>query len=118
VGLGDDGPERQGGHGGLKLANWPKYPGSILDGLKLIESFVAVEPVTLTIHPSCTMLIAAFHNYMRDKRAGQYIDRPVDPQHPHEDRMDALRGGLQAAFPEGRRPAPRFARPHAGRVIY
>jgi DNA polymerase III delta prime subunit len=95
---------------GLKLETWPRYPGSVLDGLKLLESFVAVEPPNMLIYPECVHTIAAFHNYKRAQRAGQWVDRPVDPQHPHEDVMDALRGGLQARFPEGRKPAPAFQR--------
>lgn len=88
----------------LHLDEWPSYPGSVRDGLSLIESFVAVEPPGLIIHPRCTHLIDAFNNYKRDKRGNQWIDRPVDPQHPYEDLMDALRGGLMDKYPEGRRP--------------
>ncbi len=43
---------------------------------------------------------------MRAKRGGQWADFPEDPQHPHEDVMDALRGVLFARFgaplPNGR----------------
>lgn len=83
---------------------WPSYPGSVVDGLGLIESFVAVEPPQLLVHPRCTRLIEAFANYKRAKKSGQFVDRPEDPQHPHEDVMDALRGGLLDKFPDGRRP--------------
>lgn len=102
---------------GLKLEQWPSYPGSVRDGLALIESFVAVEPPGLLIHPRCTHLIDAFNNYKRAKRGGQWIDRPEDPQHPYEDLMDALRGGLMDKFPEGRRPAPSFRRVSARSVF-
>jgi Phage terminase large subunit len=95
---------------GLRLDEWPSYPGSVRDGLSLVESFVAVDPPALLVHPRCTHLITAFANYKRARRQGQYIDKPEDPQHPHEDLVDCLRGGLMDKFPEGRRPEPRFRR--------
>jgi hypothetical protein len=82
----------------------------VIDGLSLIESFVAVDPPGLLVHPDCTRLIEAFANYKRAKRAGQFIDRPEDPQHPHEDLMDALRGGLAGQVPRGPQARPE-ARP-------
>lgn len=85
---------------GLDLNKWPKP--SIASGLGLIESFVAVDPPELIVHPRCERLIEAFANYKRAKRGGQWIDRPEDPQHPYEDVMDSLRGGLNDAFPYGR----------------
>lgn len=93
---------------GLDLDSWPSYPGSVNDGLRLVESFVAVEPPTLLVHPRCEHLVNAFANYKRKKRAGQFVDAPEDPQHPYEDVMDALRGGLMDRFPDGRRPEPRL----------
>ena len=91
---------------GLRLDFWPSFPGSVVDGLALIESFVATSPPALTVHPRCRHMLDAFANYSRDKRGKQWIDRPKDPQHPHEEVMDSLRGGLMDKFPEGRRPAP------------
>jgi hypothetical protein len=41
-------------------------------------------------------LIRAFQAYRRASVKGQWRDWPEDPQHPHEDLMDALRGGLHA----------------------
>jgi hypothetical protein len=102
---------------GLYLDPWPSYPGSVIDGLSLLESFVAVEPPSLYVHPRCTHLIDAFANYKRAKRGGQWIDRPEDPQHPYEDLLDSLRGGLQDKYPEGRKPEPRLARVPARRAI-
>lgn len=93
---------------GFRPDAWPSYPGSVQDGLSLVESFVSVEPPGLLVHPRCARLIEAFANYKRAQRGGQWVDRPEDPQHPHEDLLDALRGGLQDKFPEGRRPAPVF----------
>jgi hypothetical protein len=87
---------------GLHLSSWPSFSGSVLDGLSLIESFVSVEPPAMLVHPNCTHLIDAFANYKRAKRHGQWIDRPEDPQHPYEEVMDALRGGLQDKYPDGR----------------
>ena len=48
---------------------------------------------------------------------GQRMDYPADPQHPHEDIIDALRGGLMAALPQGRKPQPKIARVRAGKVF-
>ena len=94
---------------GLKpLRRWPVGPVS--DGLALVDSFVQPADGTprLIIHPRCEALIRSLANYRRAKRAGQWQDYPEDPQHPHEDLVDALRGGLRVAFPDGRRPAPDF----------
>jgi hypothetical protein len=102
---------------GLYVEPWPSYPGSVIDGLSLLESFIAVEPPSLYVHPRCTHLIDAFANYKRAKRGGQWIDRPLDPQHPYEDMLDALRGGLQDKYPEGRKPMPRLPRVPARRAI-
>jgi hypothetical protein len=94
--------------GARRVDRWPLRP--VLDGLDLIELMLAGPRPELTIHPRCTRLIAAFQGYRRDQRAGRWLDRPVDPQHPHEDLMDALRGGLSDRFPEGRRPPPAYSR--------
>ena len=79
------------------------------DGLALLESFVSpsVGPPQLLVHPRCEPLIQAFQCYRRAKRAGQWLDQPEDPQHPHEDLVDALRGGLRASYPRGTDPANR-----------
>ena len=44
---------------------------------------------------------------------GEYLDAPADPQPPHEDLMDALRGGIRDLMPEGRRPGPDVRTIHA-----
>ena len=74
------------------------------DSLALLESFVgpADGATRLLIHPRCTKMIEAFQNYRRAKKDGQLLDRPKDPQHPSEDMIDALRGGLRAHYPDGR----------------
>ena len=57
----------------------------------------------LLIHPRCTHLIDAFKNYRRKVDSmGVVFNEPHDPQNPHEDLMDALRGGIRDVFPEGR----------------
>lgn len=92
---------------GLKrLSHWPKR--SIPDSLALLESFVmsADGKPHLVIHPRCTHLISAMCSYERGGKAPQWSDLPKDPQHPAEDMVDALRGGLCHKFPDGRRIKP------------
>ena len=103
--------------GGLDLKPWPL--GSVTDGLALLESFLqpAGRGPGLLIHPRCIELIRSFRNYRRAKHGGQWLDYPEDPQHPFEDLVDALRGGLRASFPEGRGPRPNFLRIPARQVI-
>lgn len=86
---------------GIRLAAWPG--GSVADSLAKLESLInpAIGPPKLLIHPRCEKLITAFENYRRARRGGQWQDYPEDPQHPHEDLIDALRCGLRAALPEG-----------------
>lgn len=93
---------------GLTLEPWPV--AGVTDGLSLIEGFVeaADGKSRLILHPRCVNLIGAFESYRRAKVSGQWRDYPADPQHPAEDLMDALRGGLKAYFPEGRMPRPVF----------
>jgi hypothetical protein len=97
--------ERTGLRGDRGIETWPKYPGSVTNGLQLIEALIRSGDgnVRLTIHPRCRRLISAFRSYARARRAGQWMDYPEDPQHPHEDLMDALRGGLAIEFPDGLR---------------
>jgi hypothetical protein len=102
---------------GLKLQPWPKFPGCVASGLALVESFVAVDPPKLLIHPRCRNLIDAFANYKRKRRGGQWIDDPEDPQHPYEDLIDSLRSGLLDKFPEGRKPDPGFMKVPGRRAI-
>ena len=103
--------------GGLVMQHWPR--GSVTDSLALLESFLdpADDRPSLVIHPRCAHLIRGLQNYRRAKRGGQWSDKPEDPQHPHEDLVDALRGGLGACFPEGRRPRPIYPRIPAWQVF-
>ena len=105
------------GKGGLE--HWPKYPGSVNNSLDLVDSFVqsADGNVWLTIHPRCTHLKDAFKSYVRKKVDGQYLDEPEDPQHPHEDMIDALRGGIATEFPEALRHPPLMQRRDARSVF-
>lgn len=98
---------------GLRLQPWPTYPGSVVARLNLLESFLP----SLRVHPRCEHVIAAIPNYRRKMRNKQYVDEPEDPQHPHEDVIDAFTGGLLARWPEGRKPAPKLMRRPATRVF-
>jgi len=89
--------------GGRITGRWPGH--SVVDGLDQIEIMLGTqgkEPRIL-IHPRCEGLIEAFKNYRRKEDNGEFLDEPVDPQHSAEDYMDALRGGIRDAFPEGRK---------------
>ncbi len=97
--------------GGLRrITGWPV--GGVIDGLALVDSFLQPADGTnrLFIHPRCEDLIAALQSYRRARRGGQWLDHPEDPQHPWEDLVDALRGGLRSAFPEGRQVRPAHTR--------
>ena len=111
--------ERCGLVGETGIQAWPKYPGCVHEGLGLIEGLVrsADGAARLTIHPRCKHLIGAFLSYARARRAGQWMDYPADPQHPHEDLIDAVRGGLRVAFPDGASTVKPFRRIRAGRVF-
>lgn len=100
------------------LRRWPLGPVS--DGLALVDSFMhpAEGHPRLFVHPRCTALVQALQSYRRARRGGQWQDYPEDPQHPHEDLVDALRGGLRATYPEGRGGDDRqFQRIHARRIF-
>jgi hypothetical protein len=104
---------------GLRNLNFWPSGASVTDGLALVESFLrpADGGTRLLIHPRCEHTIRAFQHYRRAKRAGQWTDHPEDPQHPHEDLIDALRGGLRVRFPEGRCPPPPLSRVPARSVF-
>lgn len=94
---------------------WPEWgPGRPkADGLQLIEALLrsADGTVSLHIHPRCKNLIGSFRDYVRAKTPdGQWLDKPADPQHPQENPIDALVGGVALEFPEGRTPPPKFRR--------
>ncbi len=92
-----------------------RWPGHlVLDGLDMIESLL--ETGNLTIHPRCKHLISAFLNYAKTKRANEWLGFPAKENHPAEDLMDSLRGGLRDAFPEGRVLPTTLRTAHASRV--
>lgn len=99
------------------LRRWPN--GSVADGLALVESFLnpADGRARLAVHPRCTALIHALKGYKRARRALQWQDYPEDPQHPHEDLIDALRGGLRICYPEGRSSPQTLTRVPARQVF-
>ena len=99
------------------LIRWPVGPPA--DSLALVESLVASADAatSLLIHPSCRALTTALQNYRRARRGGQWQDYPEDPQHPHEDLVDALRGGLKVEFPSGLKTETPMRRVFAGRVF-
>ncbi len=106
------------GRVGLHLKAWPL--GKVADGLALLDSFISPADGVprLLVHPRCSALIRALQGYRRGKRAGQWLDRPADPQHPSEDLVDALRGGLKAKYPEGRSPQKSNLRRVPGKKVF
>lgn len=86
---------------GLHLKPWGRANPSVADTLALVETLL--DPIggqpRLLVHPRCESLVRAFHAYTRAQRGGQWMDWPEDPQHPHEDLIDSLRGGLYARIP-------------------
>jgi len=94
------------------LARWPHH--MVLDGLDTLE--LLLDGGNLIIHPRCTRLKEAFQSYRRQRRSGQWIDFPADG-HPEEDMIDALRGGVRDALPEGNALAPYVPRAHAARFL-
>jgi len=96
--------------GPRSLARWPTH--RVLDGLDQLE--VLLDRGCLLIHPRCLALKTALQNYARKRSpGGDWLDDPADPQHPHEDLVDALRGGVRDRFPEGRIEQPHLKRVHS-----
>jgi hypothetical protein len=88
----------------------------VTDGLDQIE--VLLDRGDLLIHPRCVALKAAFQNYSRAQRGGEWLDRPADDQSPHEDLIDACRYGVRSRFPEGRAEQPKLRRRHISDILY
>ena len=90
--------ERVYARAGLPLEPWDTTNPKVSDSLTMVETLVS--PIDshpyLLVHPRCVHLVNAFRGYARAQRLGQWTDRPEDPQHPYEDLIDALRGGLHA----------------------
>lgn len=90
---------------------WPQH--RVNDGLDAIDVLLGSEAreTEILIHPRCTHLISAFQSYKRKEGpGGEFLSYPEDPQHPAEDLMDALRGGIRDAMPEGRVSPPNLSR--------
>ena len=81
-----------------------------------IVNLLILDGGNLLIHPRCTFLKEALGSYRRRQRGGQWIDFPADG-HPEEDLIDALRGGVRDALPEGNALAPYFPRIRAARTL-
>ena len=96
---------------------WPVH--QVADGLDQIEILLGSESrePDLIIHPRCKHLIEAFNSYVRANQRGVWLPWPEDPQHPHEDLMDALRGGIRDTLPEGRKPQPALGRVQGRKVF-
>jgi hypothetical protein len=94
---------------------WPRH--LVQDGLDQLA--LLLDRGLLILHPRAVHTKAAFQNYVRKKgRDGEWMDDPLDPQHPHEDLMDALRGGVRDRFPEGCRvEQPSLRAVHARRLF-
>jgi len=104
--------------GARRVEFWPIH--RVADGLDQIEVLMGGEnrESDLLIHPRCVNLIAAFKNYERDSTPqGEWLTVPKDPQHPAEELMDSLRGGVRDLFPEGRKPQPQHQRTSARRIF-
>ena len=100
--------------GPRSTGRWPRH--RVTDGLDQLE--LLLDRGLLLIHPRCTLLKSAFLNYARTRTGhGDWLDEPADPQHPHEDLMDALRGGVRDRFPEGRIEQPAMRTVHASLFV-
>jgi Terminase large subunit, T4likevirus-type, N-terminal len=94
------------------VARWPQH--LVLDGLDTME--LLLDAGNLTIHPRCVRLKEAFQNYCKQRQGKEWIDFPADG-HPEEDMMDALRGGIRDALPEGAVMSPGLPRIQASRFF-
>jgi hypothetical protein len=83
---------------------WPYMQNRKQDALRLIESFLkgGDGKPHLFINPECKTTIDAFRNYSRKKMYDIYLPVPEDPQHPWEEMIDSLAGGLYHLYPRGR----------------
>jgi hypothetical protein len=98
------------------VAPWPLR--TIRDSIDLLASFVepAAGGTDLRIHPRCQHTIDAMLAFRKAKVGGVFIDAPEREQHPVEDMIDALKGGLCDWFPRGR-VVPQLAKVPAARVF-
>ena len=94
------------------LGRWPVH--QVLDGLDTVELLLDTD--NLTIHPRCVRLKDAFLNYCKQRRGSEWLSFPADG-HPEEDFLDALRGGIRDALPNGAVIVPSLHRIHASRIF-
>lgn len=101
--------------GAHRTGYWPRH--RVHDGLDMLELMLGTPPTDdspgrqteILIHPRCKHLIAAFNGYDRKQlKGGEFDTEPRDPNHPHEDLMDALRGGIRNIYPSGRKIEPKL----------
>lgn len=95
-----------------RIHHWDKYSGSVGDTLALVERLICSADGyrSIVIHPRCRHLINALLTYQRKYIGNEATDQPVDPQHPAEEMVDALRGGLACVFPTRLKPGPKGLR--------
>jgi hypothetical protein len=87
---------------------WPlRKVGDSLDQLEILVGTPKRE-ADLYVHPRCLNLIAAMKEYKHAMKRGEVLDGPEPLQHPHGDMVDALRGFVGFALPDGHRPKPKF----------
>ena len=98
--------------GSRRIGRWPGH--KVLDGLDTIE--LLLDNNNLILHPRCVGLKHAFRNYCKQRRGSEWLDFPADG-HPEEDFMDALRGGIRNALPEGAMVVPGFKQVHASQFL-
>lgn len=102
--------------GARVISKWPMH--GVVDGLDQIELMLGgkEKPTRLLFHPRCVHAIKAMQNYRRKEQNGEYLDSPVDPQHPFEEHCDALRGGIRDMFPGGRESEKKFSQKHVSQL--
>lgn len=108
--------ERAGLVGHVGLESWGGAKKQ--EGLQLVEALLesADGTISLWIHPRCKHLISALQCYARAQVQNQYMDYPADPQHPFEDLIDPLAGGLKLEYPDGRAPSLNTQQVHPSRL--
>jgi hypothetical protein len=94
---------------------WPLC--GVVDSLDTVGLLLGMPPAvpSLLIHPRSVNLIAAMEQFRREERSGEFLDYPAPVQHPHEDLIDALRGGILSAGV--RQATPLFSRVHARQLL-
>jgi hypothetical protein len=102
-GVGTTGREQYYLAGFQDIEFWPKVRNKV-DSLEILNSFIksASGQRHLFVHPRCKMMRRSLQQYRRASKGGVWFDHPADPQHPEEELIDALTGGLNTLYPQGR----------------